>query len=156
MKELGLTFICYSFIIKYNNSGFSQTKYSKEFVLLWLHILIDKRNIFVIHRPGSDSIGRNYARGREYRPRPTASAVLRPTEGRVSPNTDRPRPVNNIFIFFQLRFKSFRKIFLHSPTYVCWSRTRLCWWSARSIVNQNKTLKHDFQLAFSSSLWSLN
>ena len=34
--------------------------------------------------------------------------------------TDRPfiRPVNNIFIFFQLRFKSFRKIFLHSPTYV--------------------------------------
>ena len=27
------------------------------------------------------------------------------TEGTVSPNTDRPRPVNNIFIFFQLRFK---------------------------------------------------
>ena len=44
---------------------------------------------------------------------------LRPqTEGTVSLNTDRPRPVNNIFIFFLLRFKSFRKIFLHSPTYV--------------------------------------
>ena len=66
------------------------------------------------------------------------------TKGTVSPNTDRPRPVNNIFIFFQLRFKSFRKIFLHSPTYVCWSRTRSCWWSARSIVNQTKTLQHDF------------
>ena len=39
------------------------------------------------------------------------------TEGTVSPNTDRPRPVNNIFIFFLLRFKSSRKIFLHSPTY---------------------------------------
>ena len=41
------------------------------------------------------------------------------TEGTVSPNTDRPRPVNNIFIFFLLRYKSFRKIFLRSPTYVC-------------------------------------
>ena len=27
----------------------------------------------------------------------------------TSPNTNRPRPVNNIFIFFPLRFKSFRK-----------------------------------------------
>ena len=26
------------------------------------------------------------------------------TEGTVSPNTDRSRPVNNIFIFFLLRF----------------------------------------------------
>ena len=41
------------------------------------------------------------------------------TERTVSPNTNRPSPVNNIFIFFQLRFKSFRKIFLHSTTYVC-------------------------------------
>ena len=40
------------------------------------------------------------------------------TDGTVSPNTDRPRPVKNIFIFFQLRFQSFRKFFLHSPTYV--------------------------------------
>ena len=39
------------------------------------------------------------------------------TEGTVSPSKDRPRPVNNIFIFFLLRFKSLRKIFLHSPTY---------------------------------------
>ena len=41
------------------------------------------------------------------------------TEGTVSPNKDRPRPVNNIFIFFLMRVKSFRKNFLHSPTYVC-------------------------------------
>ena len=66
------------------------------------------------------------------------------TEGTVSPNTDRPRPVNNIFIFFLLRSKSFRKIFLHSPTCVFWSRTLSCRWGARSISNQNKTLQHDF------------
>ena len=47
------------------------------------------------------------------------------TESTVSPNMDRPRPENNIFIFFQLRCKSLRKIFLHSPTYVGWNRTRV-------------------------------
>ena len=41
------------------------------------------------------------------------------TEGTVAPNMDQPKPVNNIFFFFQLRGKSFRKLFLHSPTYVC-------------------------------------
>ena len=41
------------------------------------------------------------------------------TEGTVSANTDQPRPVNNIFIFFLLRFKSFREILLQPPTYVC-------------------------------------
>ena len=41
------------------------------------------------------------------------------TEGTVSPNTDRPRPVNNSFIFFPLRFKSSRKILLQPLTYVC-------------------------------------
>ena len=41
------------------------------------------------------------------------------TEGSVSPNTDRPRPVNSIFLFFLLRFKSFRKILLQPPTYEC-------------------------------------
>ena len=44
------------------------------------------------------------------------------TEGTASPNTDRPRPVNNIFIFFLLRFKSFRKILLQPPNYVCRGR----------------------------------
>ena len=63
----------------------------------------------------------NTARGR--RPR----AALRPT-------ADRPRPVNNIFIFFLLRFKSFRKILLQPPTYVCWRRARSCWcYSKRAI-----------------------
>ena len=41
------------------------------------------------------------------------------TEGTVSANTDRPRPVNNISIFSQLRFKNFGKIFVYSATYVC-------------------------------------
>ena len=36
-------------------------------------------------------IGKNCARGLEY---------LLETEGTVFPNTDRPRPVNNIFIYF--------------------------------------------------------
>ena len=40
-------------------------------------------------------IGKNCARGLEYGPR----AVLK-TKGTVFPYTDRPRPVNNIFIFF--------------------------------------------------------
>ena len=40
------------------------------------------------------------------------------TEGTVSPNMDRPRLVNNISIFFQQTFKSFREISLHSLTHV--------------------------------------
>ena len=48
--------------------------------------------------------GRNCAQGLEYRPRPTASGGTQ-TEGTVSPNTDRPRPVNNIFIFFTTKFQ---------------------------------------------------
>ena len=40
-------------------------------------------------------MGKNFARGR--RPR----AVLK-TKGRVFSHTDRPRPVNNLFIFFCL------------------------------------------------------
>ena len=49
-------------------------------------------------------IGRNCARGLEYRPRSTASGGTQ-TEGTVSPNTDRPRPVKNIFIFFTTKFQ---------------------------------------------------
>ena len=49
-------------------------------------------------------IGKNCARGLEYRPRPTASVGTQ-TEGTVSPNADRPRPVNNIFIFFITKFQ---------------------------------------------------
>ena len=47
------------------------------------------------------------------------------TERTVSPNTDRPRPVSNSFIFSLLRFSSFRKIFLQSPTYARLSRRRV-------------------------------
>ena len=43
------------------------------------------------------------------------------TKGTVSPKTDGPRPVITFLSFFQLRFKSLRKIFLHST-----SRTRSC------------------------------
>ena len=70
------------------------------------------------------------------------------TEGTVSPNTDRPRPVNNIFIFFLLRFKSFKKLYFSlQPMSVEEGRVRVdVIQSARSIINQNKTLQHDFQL----------
>jgi len=43
-------------------------------------------------------IGKNCARGLEYGPRP---------------NTDRPRPANNVFIFFSLENYFIRNIFVH-------------------------------------------
>ena len=75
-----------------------------------------------------------------------STARARRPEGTVSPNTDRPRPVNNIFIFFVLRFKSFRKFnFSLQPMCVEEGHVRVdVIQSARSIVNQNKTLQHDF------------
>jgi len=47
-------------------------------------------------------IGKNCARGLEY-------AVLK-TEGIVFPNTDRPKPANNVFIFFSLENYFIRNI----------------------------------------------
>ena len=44
-------------------------------------------------------------------PEVLSTALGTQTEGTVSPNTDRSRPVNNIFIFFLPRFRSFRKIY---------------------------------------------
>ena len=62
-------------------------------------------------------IGKNCARGLEYGPRP--QAVLK-TEGTVFPNTDRPRPANNVFIissveYFVLNFtlRILRYVLLH-------------------------------------------
>ena len=67
-------------------------------------------------------------------PEVLSTALGTQTEGTVSPNTDRSRPVNNIFIFFLPRFRSFRKILLQPPTYVCWRRARSCWcYSKRAI-----------------------
>ena len=65
-------------------------------------------NIYMLFTGWEVRIGRNC----------TASGGTQ-TEGTVSPNMDRPRPVNNIFISFLLRFKSLRKILLQPPTYVC-------------------------------------
>ena len=100
-----------------------------------INLFITDKDIYVIYML---YIGRNCARGLS-----TAEGDTQ-TKGIVSPNVDRDGPVNNTFIFFLLRFKTFKKILLHPPTYVCWSRTRLCWWSTQSITNQNKTLEHDF------------
>ena len=70
-----------------------------------------------------------------------SAALGRKAEGTFSSNMDRPGPVNNTFIFFLLRFKSFRKILLQPPTYVCWSTARSCWCFSRDRL-QTKT-KHD-------------
>ena len=53
-------------------------------------------------------IGKNCARGLEYRTSRRLRAVLK-TEGTVFLNTDRPRLVNNIFINFFLTTKFFPK-----------------------------------------------
>ena len=64
-----------------------QAKYFKS-------LLLDgNKNIYMLFTGQEGRIGKNCARGR--RPR----AVLE-TEGTVFPNTDWPRPVNNIFIYF--------------------------------------------------------
>ena len=76
------------------------------------------------------------------------------TESTVSHNMDRPRPVNNIlFFFFQLRFKSFRKMSLHSPTYVCWSRTRSCWWRTNEARDRLQTITKHYNMIFSSVIY---
>lgn len=54
-------------------------------------------HIYVIHWTGEVRIGKNCAWGLEYGPRPQA---IIDTEATVIPNTDRPRPENNIFISF--------------------------------------------------------
>ena len=68
------------------------------------------------------------------------------TEGTVSLNTDQPRPVNNIFIFFLLRLKVSGKFYFSlQPMCVEEGHIRVdVIQSARSIANKNKTLQHDF------------
>ena len=68
--------------------------------------------------------------------RPPASDGTQ-TEGTVSPNMDWPRPVNNIFIFFLLRFS-----FTLQPVGVEVGCVRVD--EARDHANQNKTSQHDF------------
>ena len=79
--------------IKFKDSGFRTGK-------------MLKKKIIYIYLPAGRSVLRktvpevlSTARGRKPR------AVLK-TEGTVFLNTDRPRPANNIFIFFLLFFKS--------------------------------------------------
>ena len=85
--------------------------FSRSFQLSFLFFLYIQENfhskMYMLFTGWVARIGRNCARG------------CTQTEGTISPNTDRPRPVNSIFIFFLLRLKSFRKILLQPPTYVC-------------------------------------
>ena len=96
--------------------------------------------IYMLFTSWEVRIGRNYARGLEY----SWKAVLRPRVWFLPIQAKLGWWITFLF-FFLLRLKSFRKSFLHSPTYVCWSRTRSCWWSAQSIIaNQKKTVQHEF------------
>ena len=54
-------------------------------------------------------IGKNCAQGLEYGPRPQAEGRAQNT---VFPNTDWPRPANNVFIFFSLENYFIRNIFV--------------------------------------------
>ena len=46
--------------------------------------------------------------------------------------TDLGQWITFLFVFL-LRFKSFRKILLQPPTYLCWRRARSCWCPKRTI-----------------------
>ena len=72
-----------------------------------INLFITDKDIYVIYML---YIERNCARGLS-----TAEGDTQ-TKGIVSPNMDRDGPVNNTFIFFLLRFKTFKKILLHPPT----------------------------------------
>ena len=74
---------------------------SKRYLFLFIYRIFTAREV---------RIGKNCARGLEYGPRPqaegrTQGVVLdgrtRGSDSRVGLSTDRPRQVNNIFIFFQ-------------------------------------------------------
>ena len=102
-------------------------------------------NIYMLFTGWEVRTGRNCARGLEYRPRPQAEGGTQ-TKGTVSPNTDRPKQVNNIYIFLLLRFKVSGKFYFSlQPMCVEEGRVRVdVIKSARSIANPNKTLQHDF------------
>ena len=84
-------------------------------------------------------IGKNCARGLEY-------AVLK-TEGIVFPNTDRPKPANNVFIFFSLENYFIRNIcvdFLLKQFHTV--RVRLTFRSSKPVLF-TKYLKEEIQFS---------
>jgi len=67
-------------------------------------------------------IGKNCARGLK-------------TKGTVSPNTDRPRPANNVFIFFSLENYFIRNIFVDFLLQQFHTvRVRLTFWSSKPVL----------------------
>ena len=62
-------------------------------------IQVSNSNIYMIFAGREVRIGKNCALGREYGSRPAASGRNQ-DRGTVFLNTDRPRPANNVFIFF--------------------------------------------------------
>ena len=112
------------FVSLWISYAYCKTVYIHTYIHTYIHICYSPAGRSVL----GETIPEVLSTARGCRPR----AVLRPRAQFLPIPTD------------LLRYKSFRKIFLHSPTYVCWSRTRSCWWSARTIANQNKTLQRDF------------
>ena len=105
---------------------------SKKMTRLYIYIV----HILFIHRLGGPYWEKLCQRSKV--------PVLK-NSGTVSPNTDRPRPVSDMFIFSYWDLKVLRKFsFTFQPMCVEVGRVRSCCWRARSIANQNKTLQHDF------------
>ena len=85
-------------LLAYGKCFMSKVKFDKNPVLSIAKFqspLLSKNDICVIHRPGGPYWEKLCPRSRV---RPEA-AILE-IEGTVFPNTDQPRPVNNIFIYF--------------------------------------------------------
>ena len=90
--------------------------------------------------------GINCARGLEYRRRPTAG-LGRYLEGTVSPNTDRSRPVNNIFVFSFWDLKVSGKLYFSlQPRCVKVGRVRVDDAHDRLQTKTKHQLQHDFYL----------
>ena len=58
---------------------------------------VKNAHIYMLFAGREVRIGKNCARGLEYGPMPH---ILKTEDTAVFPNTDRPRPANNVFIFF--------------------------------------------------------
>jgi len=90
----------------FNPITFSERFFRKWKILVFHQYLYNKYMLFAGREV---RIGKNWALGLEYGPRP--AAVLK-TKGTVFPYTDRPRPANNLFIFFSLENYFLRNTFV--------------------------------------------
>ena len=112
-----------------------------QFLVLWMFNIYIYIYIYIyISFTGWEvRIWRNRARGLEYRRGRRPRVVLRPRAQFLPIRTDLGWWIT--FLFFSYwDLKVSGNFFLHYLSYVCLSRTRSCWWRARSIENQTTWL----------------